>query len=303
MRRKSRRKGSVLSDQTELSIIIVSWNVRRDLEACLQSLQANQEVAPQIIVVDNASTDDTMGMLKGFPQVQVIANPDNRGFAAANNQGLAVAEGQWLLLLNPDTIVPPGGLKTLLGFARQHPEAGAIGPRLLNPDGSLQYSCRRFPTIRAAMFRHTILGRLFPQAQPAREYLMFEWDHNEPREVDWISGAAMLINRRAYEQIGGLDERFYWGSEDVDYCFRLNHSGWKVLYTPQPAITHAIGRSTDLVIIPTIIRTHRSMQKLYLKHFTHNWLQRVLVVTGIWIRAALLLASVWVRLLFMRRPR
>jgi GT2 family glycosyltransferase len=281
-----------LSDNI-LSIIIVSWNVRRDLEVCLRSLRDNSDFPHEIIVVDNASADDTLQMLQAYPEVQLIANPDNRGFAAANNQGLAVARGDWLLLLNPDTIVPPSGLRTLLNFARAHPKAGVIGPRLLNPDGSLQYSCRHFPTISAAMFRHTFMGRLFPHIRSMRDYLMCDWPHDEPREVDWLSGACMLINRQAYTQIGGLDEGFYWGSEDVDYCYRMHQAGWKVLYTPQPAIVHAIGRSTDQAIIPTIIRTHRSMQRLYAKHLAHNGFERLLVTGGIWLRAVLLITWVW----------
>lgn len=291
-----------MSGEIPLSIIIVSWNVRDDLKACLQSLQANAQ-PHEVIVVDNASSDGTLEMLQAFPHVQVIGNSDNRGFAAANNQGLAVARGQWLLLLNPDTIVPEGALQTLLHFAEAHPEAGVIGPRLLNSDGSLQHSCRHFPTVRAAFFRHTVFGRLFPAAHSMREYLMCDWGHDEPREVDWVSGACLLIRRKAYEQLGGLDEGFYWGSEDVDYCFRMHQAGWKVLYTPQPAIVHAIGRSTDQVIIPTIIRTHRSMQRLYTKHLARNWLSRGLVTAGIWLRAMLLIVTVWIRLQFIERRR
>jgi GT2 family glycosyltransferase len=281
----------------EISIIIVSWQVRDDLRACLQSLQQNAEVAPEIIVVDNASGDGTVEMVRAaFPEVQLLANDANHGFAAANNQGLQVARGQFVLLLNPDTLVPPGALAMLLDFGRQHPEAGVIGPRLLNSDGSLQPSCRKFPTVAAALFRHTLLGRLFPNAHWMREYLMCDWGHDAPREVDWVSGACMMISRRALEQVGLLDEGFYWGSEDVDYCFRLHQAGLKVLYTPQPAITHAIGRSTDRVIIPTIIRTHRSMQRLYGKHLARHAAARALVTVGIWARATVLIVSVWLRL-------
>jgi len=293
-----------LSDGTLLSLIIVSWNVQKDLRACLDSLRASAETPHEIIVVDNASHDGTMPMLQEeFPQVRLLANPDNRGFAAANNQGLAVATGQFLLLLNPDTLVPAGGLGTLLAFAQSHPEAGVIGPRLLNADGSLQHSCRRFPTVWAALFRHTFLGRCFPNAHWMREYLMSDWVHDEPREVDWVSGACLLIRREAFAQVGGLDESFYWGSEDVDYCYRMHRAGWKVLYTPQPAVTHLIGRSTDQVLVPTIIRTHRSMQRLYTKHFARNPVSRSLVTMGIWLRAGLLIASVWLRQHPLRRRR
>ncbi|MGE5531555.1 MAG: glycosyltransferase family 2 protein [Bacteroidota bacterium] len=293
-----------MADRIPLSIIIVSWNVQADLRVCLDSLRQSSETPHEVIVIDNASRDGTVEMLRtDFPSVHLIANPDNRGFAAANNQGLAVAQGEYLLLLNPDTIVPPGALATLLTFAGAHPEAGAIGPRLLNSDGSLQHSCRRFPTVWAALFRHTLLGRLFPNAHSMREYLMCDWGHAEAREVDWVSGAALLINRRAFEQIGGLDESFYWGSEDVDYGFRMHQAGWKVLYTPQPAITHAIGRSTDQAIIATIIRTHRSMQRLYSKHLARNPITRALVTLGIWVRAGLMIVAVWVRLRLRHLPQ
>jgi GT2 family glycosyltransferase len=284
--------------EVPLSIIIVSWNVRRDLESCLQSLRANAEAGAEIVVVDNASRDDTLTMLAGYPEVRVIANDVNRGFAAANNQGLAVARGRWLLLLNPDTLMPEAGLRKLLEFADNMPLAGIIGPRLLNSDGSLQSSCRRFPTVRAALYRHTILGRLRPDAAPMRDYLMAEWDHQTPREVDWVSGACLLIRRETFAQVGPLDEGFYWGSEDVDYCFRAHRAGWQVWYTPQPAVVHAIGRSSDQAILRTIVRTHRSMQRLYTKHLARNWFTRTVVTVGIWLRAALLLVTVLPRLLW-----
>lgn len=291
-----------MSDSLALSIIIVSWNVQHDLRACLDSLRANGETPHEVIVVDNASHDGTIAMLQqDFPDVRLIANSDNRGFAAANNQGLAVATGQFLLLLNPDTLVPEGGLGTLVSFASAHPEAGVVGPRLLNADGSLQHSCRRFPTVWAALFRHTFLGRFFPNAHWQREYLMSDWVHDAPREVDWVSGACLLIRREAFTQVGGLDEAFYWGSEDVDYCYRMHRAGWKVLYAPQPAVTHLIGRSTDQVLMPTIIRTHRSMQRLYTKHLARNPFSRALVTVGIWLRAGLLIASVWLRQHPLRR--
>lgn len=280
-----------MSDRPRLSIVIVSWNVSRDLAVCLDSLRANAEAGFEVTVVDNASHDDTLSMLQRYPEVRVIANAVNRGFAAANNQGLAVGKGEYLLMLNPDTVVPAGALSQLLAFADAHPEAGIVGPRLLNPDGTLQASCRRFPTVQAAIIRHTFLERLLPHAASTREYLMSEWDHQSPREVDWVSGACMLIRRSAWEQVGALDEGFYWGSEDVDYCFRMHQAGWTVLYAPQPVITHAIGRSTTQVIVPTIIRTHRSMQRLYAKHLARSWLARVAVTAGVWLRAGLLIAA------------
>ncbi len=279
----------------DVSVCIVNWNVREDLRRCLQSLAANivdGGLSTQIVVVDNASADGSLEMLRDeFPQVTVIANSDNRGFAAANNQAFAAAVGRYVLMLNPDTIMPPGGLRTLVAFADSHPESGAVGPKLLNRDGSLQPSCRRFPTIAAAIFRNTILGRLFPNAHAAQVYLMADFDHVHSAQVEWVSGACMLLRREALQQISGLDEGFFWGSEDVDLCWRLHKAGWHVTYTPEPAVTHIIGRSTDQVLLPTIVRTHRGMHRLYSKHLAHNALSRGLVWLGVWLRAGLLIAA------------
>ena len=280
----------------DLSLCLVSWNVWGDLCACLRSLRENPGLRLQIIVVDNASVDDTVARVRAeFPEVGLIVNAENRGFAAASNQALAAAQGRYLLLLNPDTVVPPHGLEELVAFADRHPEAGIVGPQLRYPDGSLQYSARHFPTISAALFRNTWLGRAFPKARAVQAYLMTDWDHSEVWEVDWVSGAAMLIRREAYEQIGPLDERFYWGSEDVDYGWRAHRAGWKVLYTPTPSIIHTVGRSSDQAVRRTIVNTHRSMYRLYCKHLARNLLSCALIWLGVWVRAGLLLFPLWLR--------
>ncbi len=280
----------------DLSVCLVSWNVWADLRACLLSLSETRGLHLQIIVVDNASTDGTVTQLRReFPTVELVVNAENRGFAAASNQALAVATGRYLLLLNPDTVVPPRGLEELVDFADGHPQAGVVGPQLRYPDGRLQYSARHFPTIAAAVFRNTPLGRLFPHARAVQAYLMADWDHDEVREVDWVSGAAMLIRREAYEQIGPLDERFYWGSEDVDYCWRAHKAGWQVLYTPTPRIIHAVGRSSDQAVRRTIVNTHRSMYRLYCKHLAQCPFSCALIWLGVWIRATLLLLPLWWR--------
>lgn len=277
----------------DLSVCIVSWNVSRDLARCLASVrEAAEGLDCETFVVDNASVDGSAEMVRAqFPEVTLIANDRNVGFAAANVQAMARARGRYILLLNPDTLVPPGGLTRLVRFADEHPAAGVVGPRLVYGDGRLQYSCRRFPTITAAVFRSTPLGALLPGNRPTTCYLMSDWRHDEAREVDWVSGAAMLIRREAYEQVGTLDTGFFWGSEDVDYCWRMHKAGWKVLYTPEPVITHFVGRSTDRVMLRTILRTHRSMYRLYSKHVARNALSRGLVWLGVWARAGLLTAQ------------
>jgi hypothetical protein len=276
-----------------LTICIVTWNCRDLALDCLATLYGRpQGVDFDLLIVDNASTDGTPEALReAFPLAEVVANPDNRGFAAANNQGLTAGCSEFLLLLNPDTLVPAGGLRDLLAVARDHPEAGAVGPKLINPDGSLQYSCRRFPRPWAALFRDTIFGRLVYNDPWTRQYLMTDWAHDEVREVDWVSGAAVLLRRKAVEDVGVLDEQFFWGSEDVDYCKRLWDAGWKILYTPQPVITHRIGGSTDRVVIATVLRRHASWRRLYAKHFSHGFLDRVFLGALIWARALGLITS------------
>ncbi len=281
------------SPQPPLSICIVTWNCRDLVLDCLASVYDQaRELGAEIIVVDNASSDGTVqAIAERYPDVRLIANSTNRGFAAANNQAIKLARGEFIFLLNPDTIVPPGGLRELLEVARAHPEAGAIGPRLLNPDGSLQPSCRRFPSPLAAVFRNTILGRLFPSNRWTRDYLMEDWNHGAVREVDWVSGAAMLLRRQAINDVGLLDEGYFWGSEDVDYCKRLWDAGWKVLYSPRPAIVHRIGGSTDRAVLRTIWRRHASWRRLYCKHFARTFLDCLGISALIWIRAALLILS------------
>ncbi len=293
----------------DVSVCIVSWNVAEDLRACLESLRA--QITPpsyEVIVADNASRDESVAMVREqFPEVRLIVNEENLGFARATNQTLRAARGRYLLMLNPDTVLEPDSLRKLVERAEAHPEAGIIAPRLVYPDGSLQYSCRRFPTIQAALFRNTFLGRLFPHARSASHYVMADWAHDVEREVDWASGACLLIRREAYEQVGELDEGFVWGSEDVDYCYRMHKAGWRVLFTPETTVVHAVGRSTDQVVVPTIIRTHRGMYRLYSKHFASNPLSRLLVWLGVGLRAGLLIASwelrrVLVRLIPWLRP-
>ena len=150
---------------------------------------------------------------------------------------------------------------------KENREVGILGPKLLNPDGSLQFSCRRFPTPAAALFRNTPLGKLFPNNRFTRDYLMSGWSHNEPRDVDWVSGAAFCMRRSLCEQLGGFDERFFMYLEDVDLCYRAKQKGYRITYFPEAIITHAIGRSTDRAAEKMIRQFHRSMLLFYRKHY------------------------------------
>lgn len=252
----------------DLSITICSWNTIHDLRACLQSLRdAKDEANFEVVVVDNASHDGSPDMVeKEFPEFRLLRQTVNLGFTGGHNLALRERKGRHAALLNSDTVVHPGAIAALDRFIAEHPEYGIIGPKLLNPDGSLQYSCRRFPNPVAAAFRNTILGRLFPNNKFTRDYLMTDLDRTNPTEVDWVSGAAMFIRQEVIDQVGLLDDTLFMYCEDVDLCKRAWQAGFKVVYFPQAVITHAIGTSSSQVANKMIVRFHRSMFRYYKKH-------------------------------------
>jgi len=278
-----------------LSICIVNWNTREDLRRCLDSLAAGAGALEiEVFVVDNASDDGSPAMVeRDFPQVRLLRNPSNTGFAHANNQAIRQCRGDYVLLLNSDTLVSPGTLAVLVVGMEAHPEAGIGGPKLLNGDGSLQYSCRRFPTFTAGIFRNSAFGQWFSRNKKVRDYLMTDFDHASIAEVDWVSGAALCIRRAALERIGLLDERYFMYCEDVDWCYTVGQAGWKVLYFPEAVITHIIGRSSDLVVEKMVRAHHRSMRLFYWKHYAPKTfpLIRWLPPLGIRVRLQLVLWS------------
>ena len=281
-----------------LTVQIVNWNAREPLRAALRSILSHPPRFPyEIVVLDNASSDGSVQMLeKEFPEVRLLVSEQNLGFSKGHNLAARAARGKYLFILNPDTEVIPPALESLVDYAEQHPEVAILGPKILNPDGSLQYSCRRFPNPTAALFRNTPLGKLFPNNPYTRDYLMTDWDHNSIREVDWVSGAALFIRRVVYEQLGGFDERFFMYCEDTDLCYRAWQAGYRVIYYPEPKIVHAIGRSTDLVANKMIITFHKSMYLFYKKHYTRKTflLLRPLVPVALALRASLfLLKNYW----------
>lgn len=290
----------------DISVCIVSWNVATDLRECLASVRAQRTgLQFETIVVDNASADGSPDMVRReFGDVRLIALDRNRGFAAASNIAMAHAKGRYFLLLNPDCVLPSDALQKLVDLAEAQPDAGLIGPKLVYPDGRLQYSCRRFPTLKAAFFRDTVFGRIFSSARAPSEYLMADWDHDGLRDVDWLSGACLLARAEAVRDVGDLDEGFFWGSEDVDWAFRMKAAGWRVVYTPEPVVVHAVGRSTDQLVVRTVLRTHRSMFRLYRKHLCKTAALLPVVWAGVWARAMTILAQHFFRVLlaYLRRP-
>ena len=279
----------------DIAVIVVNWNAREDLRRCLESLTAapRPTVDYSIFAVDNASADGSAAMVTAeFPGVRLLSNTDNLGFSKANNQAIAETDSRYVFLLNSDAAVFPGTLDALVAFADAHTNAGILGPKVLNVDGSLQYSCRRFPSLGAGFFRNTYLGRLFPNNKFARDYLMTDFDHAHALSVDWVSGCAMLIRRELIEKIGALDERFYMYCEDVDICQRTWDAGQEVVYVPDAVVTHAIGRSSDKNADKMIIEFHRSWYAYDLKrHPKSSEIRRAAVYCGLWLRAAVRIAK------------
>jgi GT2 family glycosyltransferase len=259
-----------------LSICIVTYQARDYLKRCLDSIHEGQHWLDEleIIVVDNASIDGTVEMIKGdFPQVHVIENLENRGFSASMNQALRIAHGRFLLLLNPDTIVFPATFDHLIHFIEAHPEAGIYGPKVLNPDGTLQKPCRRGESRPWAVISYfTGLSRLFPKSKFFSEYLMSYLDEDETHEVAGVSGSCMLIRCEVVDQIGLLDERFFAYQEDADYCFRARQAGWKVFYVPAAKIIHYGGLGGSHVHpYRSTIEWHRSYWLYYRKNLAKDY--------------------------------
>lgn len=252
----------------DLSVTICSWNTIEDLRACLVSLdRARPEASFEVVVLDNNSEDGSPDMVaEEFPWVRLYRMTQNLGFTGGQNHMIFNRLGRHAFLLNSDTVVHPGAMAELTKFIEGNPDVGVVGPKVLNPDGSLQYSARRFPTPAAALFRNTFLGKLFPKNKFTRDYLMQDWTHSTVTEVDWVSGCALFAREELINKIGALDPAYFMFSEDVDFCFRTWQAGYKVVYLPSSQITHAIGRSTDKAPNRMIGRFHRSMFRFYTKN-------------------------------------
>ena len=263
----------------DLSIIIVSWNVRDLLRTCLQSIAVEAHSGPdgevnrvgswavEILVVDNASTDGSAEMVRRqFPQVHLIANEENRGFTAANNQGLSRSQGRYLLLLNPDTEIVGDALVTMLRYMEANPEIGALGPKLVNPDGSIQPSRRRFPTFATALVESTVVQEWWQDNRILRRYYMTGTPDDTIQEVDWVVGACLLVRRQVYEQAGGLDEGFFMYSEELDWCRRIKSAGWEIAYLPTAAVIHHEGKSSEQVVPARHIYFQGSKVRYFRKH-------------------------------------
>jgi N-acetylglucosaminyl-diphospho-decaprenol L-rhamnosyltransferase len=271
----------------DLSIIIVSWNVRDLLLKCLQSIFESQTCVDfEILVVDNASKDGSAEQVKTlYPQVRCIENTGNPGFARANNQAIQICNGRHILLLNPDTKVFPGALDNLVKFLDEHPDAGAAGSRLLNPDGSLQASCFPFPTLVREFWRLFHLDRLKPLALYRQE----NWDTIAPRSVEVVQGTSLILRRAALDQVGLLDEAYFVYTEETDMCYRLHKAGWERWWVPQSRVTHYGGQSTQQVALDMFVSLYRTKTIFIRKHYgaTSAWLYRSILLLAALTRLVL----------------
>ncbi|MFH1684319.1 MAG: glycosyltransferase family 2 protein [Candidatus Margulisiibacteriota bacterium] len=240
----------------DLSIIIVNYNVRKYLLRCLGSLfNATEGITFEVIIIDNASSDGSVEALrKNSPQVKLIANPDNAGFAKANNQGIRLARGRNILLLNPDTEIVDDSLERMARFLDQNEKAGICGPILMNADGSIQNMGYKFPAV-SSFFNSRLI-----RAEAA----------DRPYEADWIQGACLMVKRGLLEEVGDLDEKYFLYGEEKDLCFRAKAAGWKVLVLPDCGIIHHSSKSTRDCESFAFVEYHRS-QAYFLKKYYPKW--------------------------------
>jgi N-acetylglucosaminyl-diphospho-decaprenol L-rhamnosyltransferase len=249
-----------------LSIIIVSHNAAADLERCVASLHESAPSIPHdITIVDNASTDDGIGVVRArWPEVRIIAQAENRGFAAANNVGIRATRGELLLLLNSDTVVPAGAIDSLVARLRARPSAAAAGPLLVDGSGRAEISFGSMLSPFAEL-RQKAIGRLYAAGAPIVTGWVDRLTRTE-RVVDWVSGACLLVFRADAEAAGLLDERFFLYTEDVDFCAALRARGREVLFTPAATVTHLRGRSRSSAPGATNAAYRRSQIAFYEKH-------------------------------------
>jgi len=278
-----------------IDIIIINYNSTDHLINCLRSIKNSLDsFHADIFVQDNASVDGVERALVEFPHIKLTRNSQNIGFAAAVNQALVQGNNPYVVLLNPDTFVLDDFFRVSLEFMKNHPRTGIMGPKVLEQDGKLQNSARSFPTILTAFFgRTSFLSRLFPKNPITMKNLpSLNSDGCSPMEVDWVSGACMVVNRKAIEVTGFLDDRFFLYWEDADWCRRMWQSGWKVIYYPKASIRHFTGVSSQKELFRSVVEFHKSAYRLFEKYERSLVsLLKPLILSGLLVRAGIVLTS------------
>lgn len=252
----------------DISIIIVSWNTCNILRDCLNSIYAETDGTHfEVIIIDNASSDASVDMIRSeFPKVHLIANETNRGFAAANNQGIQAAKGKYILLLNSDTIILDSAITKATSFADNNPEAAVIGCKVLNPDRTLQPTCFMFPSICNMILSSSYLYKIFPKNRFLGRERMSWWKRDDSREVDVVTGCFMLVRHEAIEKVGLMDEQFFMYAEETDWCYRFKKAGWKILFTPDANIIHFGGQSSKKILEEMALQLRGSILQFMKKH-------------------------------------
>lgn len=273
----------------DLSIIIVSYNCKEYLKNCLRSvLKEVLKLSHEVIVVDNASTDATVEMLKKeFPYIILINNSINVGFSKANNQAVRQSKGKYILLLNPDTIVLGGAIERVVDFMENTKDSGAVGCKILNPDGSIQLGCvRSFPTISTKLFEQFYLWKLFSKSKLFGKHLMTYFNYKEVIEVDMLSGSFMLLRAKTLNEVGLFDENSFLYCDDIDICYRIKKAGWKIFYIPYAEIIHYGGRSTSQAMVKTLYESYKANDYFFTKHNSRVFLviTRLFVFIGSFLR-------------------
>ncbi|MGQ9677673.1 MAG: glycosyltransferase family 2 protein [bacterium] len=249
----------------KLSVLIVTYNSESDIKPCLDGVIGAKDQI-EIIVIDNASVDQTREILQTYPGIKTIFNRKNLGYAKANNQGAAISKGDYLLLLNPDTIATPSSIQLLVEYLDRNPDIAAVAPRLLKPDCSTQLSIRSFPTFSSVLGEITGLPRLFPKLHRLGRWRRRDFNYEKPDFVEQPMASCLLIRRSVFLQLGGFDENFPIYYNDVDLSYRMFRKGYKTYYLPSARVVHKIGGSTNPLKPKMIFENHRALFRFLKKH-------------------------------------
>lgn len=284
----------------DVSIIIVNYNTKSLTLDCISSIVLSEFAGTyEIILVDNASTDGTVGEVElRYPQVHIIENGKNEGFSKANNRGILRSSGRYVLLLNSDTVVEAATLRTMLDYMDGNLHVGASGCKLILPDGTLDDACKRgFPTPRSSFYYAFGISRVFRNRPRFHRYKLIHLDADQVHEVDSLVGAFMMVRREAIDQVGLLDESFFMYGEDIDWCYRMKHAGWKVIYYPGTTVIHYKGASSRRKPFKVVYEFHRAMILFHRKHYARKYhtIVNVLVYAGVALKFGLAFAGTLIK--------
>ena len=278
------------SSTLQLSVIIVSWNTKRLLTQCLESLACCQDLSLEIIVVDNASCDGTADIVREqFPQVILVENSANLGFARANNIGISRSSGNYLCLINSDVVIPKGCIEAMISYLDKHSDIGMLGPKMLLSDGTIGQSCMRFPTVWNWFCSALALDTIFRNSKVFGSFMMNDFKYDRTQDVDLLTGWFWMLRREALNEVGGLDERFFMYGEDFDWPKRFHNAGWRVVFYHEAAAIHYCGASSSLAPARFYVEMNKANLQYFKKH--HGRLAVAGFWLAMWLRQTLRLAG------------